>query len=43
MASATMRNFVARSANLGKMDIMKVNVFDLENKLVAYSGTFKQV
>ncbi|EDR06605.1 uncharacterized protein LACBIDRAFT_251110, partial [Laccaria bicolor S238N-H82] len=41
-ASATVRNFVARSANPGETDITKVNVFDLENKLVAYSGTFKQ-
>ena len=41
-ASATVRNFVARSTNPGETDITKVNVFDLENKLVAYSGTFKQ-
>jgi hypothetical protein len=39
-ASATVRNFVARSANPGESDITKVTVFDLENKLVAYSGTF---
>ncbi|KAJ2919879.1 hypothetical protein MD484_g584, partial [Candolleomyces efflorescens] len=41
-ASATVRNFVARSTNPSETDITKVNVFDLENKLVAYSGAFKQ-
>jgi hypothetical protein len=40
-ASATVRNFVARAGSPGE-DITKVNVFDLENKLVAYSGAFKQ-
>ena len=35
-----MRNFAAR-ANLGaNTDITKVAVFDLENKHVAFSGTF---
>ncbi|PPQ73707.1 hypothetical protein CVT24_007262, partial [Panaeolus cyanescens] len=41
-ASATVRNFVARSANTAETDITKVTVFDPENKLVAYSGAFKQ-
>ncbi|KAF8898758.1 hypothetical protein BD779DRAFT_1485409 [Infundibulicybe gibba] len=41
-ASATVRNFVARSANPGDSDITKVTVFDLENKFVAYSGPFTQ-
>ena len=41
-ASASVRNFVARTANSGETDITKVTVFDLENKLVAYSGTFTQ-
>ncbi|TFK22979.1 vacuolar membrane protein [Coprinopsis marcescibilis] len=41
-ASATVRNFVARSTNPSETDITKVTVFDLENKLVAYSGAFKQ-
>ncbi|KDQ61289.1 hypothetical protein JAAARDRAFT_55962 [Jaapia argillacea MUCL 33604] len=42
-ASATVRNFVARSANTGSAsDITKVTVFDLENKLVGYSGTFTE-
>jgi hypothetical protein len=41
-ASATVRNFVAKAANPGDSDITKVTVFDLENKLVAYSGTFTQ-
>lgn len=39
-ASATVRNFVARSANPGETDITKVTVFEPENKYVAYSGTF---
>ena len=41
-ASATVRNFVARTANSGDADITKVTVFDPENKLVAYSGAFPQ-
>jgi len=40
--SATVRNFVARNNNAGETDITKVTVFDPENKLVAYSGTFRQ-
>jgi len=40
--SATVRNFVARTANASETDVTKVTVFDPENKLVAYSGTFKQ-
>jgi len=40
-ASATVRNF-ARTTDLpAGSDITKVTVFDLENKLVAYSGTFE--
>ncbi|EGN95815.1 hypothetical protein SERLA73DRAFT_95423 [Serpula lacrymans var. lacrymans S7.3] len=39
-ASATVRNFVSKNATIGDTDITKVTVFDLENKLVAYSGTF---
>ncbi|KAH8117125.1 hypothetical protein DFH11DRAFT_1579398 [Phellopilus nigrolimitatus] len=38
--SATVRNFVAKTQLPDKTDISKVTVFDLENKLVAYSGTF---
>lgn len=41
-ASATVRNFVARTANAGESDITKVTVFDPENRLVAYTGTFTQ-
>ncbi|KAF8163747.1 hypothetical protein B0H34DRAFT_795410 [Crassisporium funariophilum] len=41
-ASATVRNLVARSANATETDVTKVTVFDPGNKLVAYSGTFKQ-
>jgi vacuolar protein sorting-associated protein 11 len=41
-ASATVRNFVSKTPNSGGTDITKVTVFDLENKLVAYSGTFAQ-
>ncbi|KAF9447421.1 hypothetical protein P691DRAFT_760788 [Macrolepiota fuliginosa MF-IS2] len=41
-ASATVRNYVARSANSGETDITKVTVFDPENKIVAYSGPFRQ-
>jgi hypothetical protein len=36
--SATVRNFAARS-NEPKADVTKVVLFDLENKIVAYSGT----
>lgn len=39
-ASATVRNFVARTTNPAENDISKVTLLDLENKLVAYSGTF---
>lgn len=41
-ASATVRNYVARSNNAGGTDITKVTVFDPENKIVAYSGPFRQ-
>ena len=41
-ASATVRNFVARGQPPPNTDIAKVTVFDPENKLVAYSGTFPQ-
>ncbi len=41
-ASATVRNFVARTTNAGDSDITKVTLFDPENKLVAYSGTFTE-
>ncbi|OCH92268.1 hypothetical protein OBBRIDRAFT_773774 [Obba rivulosa] len=40
-ASATVRNFVAKS-NGNNTEITKVTVFDLENKIVAYSGTFTE-
>lgn len=36
--SATVRNFAARN-NEPKADVTKVVLFDLDNKLVAYSGT----
>jgi vacuolar protein sorting-associated protein 11 len=39
--SATVRNFVARAKDTSE-EVTKVTVFDLENKLVAYSGAFKQ-
>jgi hypothetical protein len=39
-ASATVRNFVARTPNPRETDITKVVVFEPENKYVAYSGTF---
>ncbi|KAG5635623.1 hypothetical protein H0H81_010584 [Sphagnurus paluster] len=39
-ASATVRNFAARTPNYGDSDITKVTVFEPENKYVAYSGTF---
>ncbi|THH06272.1 hypothetical protein EW145_g4204 [Phellinidium pouzarii] len=38
--SATVRNFVAKTQLPDKTDVSKVTVFDLENKFVAYSGTF---
>lgn len=40
--SATVRNLVALSANATESDVTKVTVFDPENRLVAFSGTFKQ-
>ncbi|KAF4614763.1 hypothetical protein D9613_002508 [Agrocybe pediades] len=39
--SATVRNLVARSPNATDTDITKVTVFDPENKLVAYTDTFR--
>ncbi|RDB23063.1 Vacuolar protein sorting-associated protein 11 [Hypsizygus marmoreus] len=39
-ASATVRNFVARTPGSGESDITKVTVFEPENKYIAYSGTF---
>jgi hypothetical protein len=40
-ASATVRNFARMTDLPAGSDITKVTVFDLENKLVAYSGTFE--
>lgn len=37
-----MRNYVSKAGVNGDSDIAKVTVLDLENKLVSYSGTFKQ-
>lgn len=39
-ASATVRNFVAKNQPSDRTDISKVTIFDIENKFVAYSGTF---
>ena len=39
-ASATVRHFAARSAT--SAEITKLTVFDVENKFVAYSGTFME-
>ncbi|TFK46662.1 hypothetical protein OE88DRAFT_880671 [Heliocybe sulcata] len=41
-ASATVRNFVARSNTANNTDITKVTVFDPENKFVAYTNTFTE-
>ena len=41
-ASATVRNFAARTNYAVNTDITKVAVFDLENKHVAFSGTFNE-
>jgi vacuolar protein sorting-associated protein 11 len=38
--SATVRHFAARSST--SADITKLTVFDIENKFVAYSGTFTE-
>ena len=38
--SATVRDFVAAAATPPTDDITKVTVLDLDNKFVAYSGTF---
>jgi hypothetical protein len=42
-ASATVRHYVSKAATSGdtSTDIAKVTVFDLQNKVVAYSGTFR--
>ena len=37
-----MRNYVSKAGANGDSDIAKVTVLDLENKLVSYSGTYKQ-
>ncbi|KAG6841392.1 hypothetical protein C0991_011556 [Blastosporella zonata] len=39
-ASATVRNFAARTPDYSGSDITKVTIFEPENKYVAYSGTF---
>jgi hypothetical protein len=39
-ASATIRNFAARNST--GADITKLTVFDVENKFIAYSGTFTE-
>ena len=39
-ASATVRHFAARSS--ASADITKLTVFDVENKFIAYSGTFTE-
>jgi hypothetical protein len=41
-ASATVRNHVARTLNAGASDITKVTVFDIDNKIVAFSGAFAE-
>ncbi|KAH9910785.1 uncharacterized protein BXZ73DRAFT_93587 [Epithele typhae] len=41
-ASATVRNFVAKNVAPAGSEITKVTVFDLENKFVAYTGTFME-
>ena len=46
-ASATVRNYVSKtgsgpdSAGTGSSDISKLTIFDLQNKLVSYTGTFR--
>jgi hypothetical protein len=40
--SATIRKYVARNVNQVTSDITKVTIFDLDNKIVAYSGTFEE-
>jgi len=46
--SATVRHYVSKTAGngsdgsaVGASDIAKVTIFDLQNKLIAYSGTFR--
>ena len=38
--SATVRNLVAANRTKVEEEVSKVSVFDLENKLIAHSGTF---
>ncbi|WVQ84353.1 hypothetical protein IAT38_006505 [Cryptococcus sp. DSM 104549] len=45
-ASATVRHYVAKNATngdgpSGPTDIAKVTIFDLQNKLISYSGTYR--
>ncbi|KAL7420528.1 Vacuolar protein sorting-associated protein 11 [Cryptotrichosporon argae] len=40
-ASATVRHYVNRTGAQDGSDIAKVTVFDMQNKIVTYSGTFK--
>jgi hypothetical protein len=39
-ASATVRHFAARATSALPAEVTKVSILDLDNKLVAYSGTF---
>ncbi|KZT00051.1 uncharacterized protein LAESUDRAFT_816725 [Laetiporus sulphureus 93-53] len=41
-ASATVRNFVAKNSSSAGTEITKLTVFDPDNRLVAYSGTFAE-
>ncbi|TFY63783.1 hypothetical protein EVG20_g6177 [Dentipellis fragilis] len=41
-ASATIRNIAALNGSAANEDVTKVTIFDLENKIVAYSGTFTE-
>lgn len=37
-ASATVRNYVARTPNASAVDVSKLTILDMENHLTAYSG-----
>ena len=40
--SATVRNYVKSDPTSASSDVAKVTIFDLQNKLIGYSGTFRE-
>jgi hypothetical protein len=40
-ASATVRHYVNKNGSDPSTDIAKITIFDLQNKVISHSGTFK--